>query len=1259
MKILPLRHVSIRIPWNDTDWTGKICEKPENNSSCLILKNISQSRTPQNDKQEVDLAGKSWDSLHEHQLPPCVAERGAFMSPNELRRHIVHPYSKSSQSHKHLLPTSFRYPPYSAACIPFDWMLKEAALEKAERLNLDWKPELEKEIHTSMGFSTNWVQTRHNQLEMLDTFFGAIQPEESLCFFYAKRTPLIDDTQRVIVGVGLVKDVGKAVEYQYNEESEFRHSNNEPFRCMLWERSIQHSIREDFKNGFLLPYHEIIAYLDEHPEEDPKQFVAFAPSEYFDSFSFASEHVTNDGAISSLLACAKVLKKIENIVPGPWLKIQQWIDQQINRLWQMRGPCPGLGSALSAFGVQHGTLLAYEVERQLAGTENLNPWPMVDKIFKSPETQPKIIKDVVSDSICQKWKSLPKQRLNILQLLSRFELTIDQATRYYVHESSQRKKLSFEFSDDEILENPFRLYEYDRKLIDAIELAIIDRGLFPDAVLREKYPLEKPSLVSDATDKRRVEAFVIRELENAAIQGHTLLPRKIIIRNIRDRDVQPPCSVDGDLMALYEKGFSENIELTDMADQQVAYKLKWLADFRTIIRATVLRRLKGRRHQFEIDWVGSLEQIFGPIPFGDEDEQKARDEKVKALEELFASRFSVLIGPAGTGKTSVLKALCDEVQVSQGGVLLLAPTGKARVRMEEQIGIKGAKTIAQFLLPLGRYIPVTGNYILSEGGKYQGAKTVIIDESSMLTEDQLAAVLDALSGIDRLILVGDPKQLPPIGAGRPFIDIVRELMPKDIESIFPRFSSGFAELIIPRRQKGVERPDLLLAEWFSGRPLDPGADEIWVQISEDKPCEQLKFVQWNNPEDLRKKLLDTLIEELNLHNIQDCAGFECSLGGSIYDDRGVFFWSGKIDREGKVSGGAASCVENWQILSAVRNEPYGVSALNRLIQQSFRAATKEWALKKYRKIPKPMGKEEILYGDKVINLRNKKRKDIWPDRDDALHYVANGEIGVVVGQFKGRNANYKKLPWKLEVEFSSQRGFKYGYGGRDFSEEGDNNLELAYALTIHKVQGSEFGKTFLVIPEHCRILSRELLYTALTRQRDKVILFHQGEKHELKKYAVDSYSESGRRLTDIFKSPDPVESETSFLEQGLIHRTSRGEYVRSKSEVIIANLLKSKGIEYEYEAPLIDKHGVKRYPDFSFELDDLGVKVYWEHLGMLHNSQYKKRWNKKKSWYLDQGIMLYEDGNLDADQILVTTKDSNEGAIQSDEIERLIDNLLG
>jgi ATP-dependent exoDNAse (exonuclease V) alpha subunit len=241
----------------------------------------------------------------------------------------------------------------------------------------------------------------------------------------------------------------------------------------------------------------------------------------------------------------------------------------------------------------------------------------------------------------------------------------------------------------------------------------------------------------------------------------------------------------------------------------------------------------------------------------------------------------------------------------------------------------------------------------------------------------------------------------------------------------------------------------------------------------------VKFVQWDGADDLRRRLIDVVVEELELESAEDIAGFDAKLGAE--DWKGIPFFN---SRRGEKAG-AAEIAEAWQILSPVRSAAHGVPELNRLIHHQFRRPLVEASRKEgySRKYPKPMGPEEIVYGDKVINLANtdpklwwNKHRKVYPPKEDA--FIANGEIGMAVGYYWRRGQ--PDFRWKLEVEFSSQPGYKYSFTIRDFGEESNPILELAYALTVHKAQGSEFGTVFLVLPNPCRLLSRELLYTALT-----------------------------------------------------------------------------------------------------------------------------------------------------------------------------------
>src|SRR5262249_1779818 len=156
-----------------------------------------------------------------------------------------------------------------------------------------------------------------------------------------------------------------------------------------------------------------------------------------------------------------------------------------------------------------------------------------------------------------------------------------------------------------------------------------------------------------------------------------------------------------------------------------------------LIRTFVQKRVGGTRHAIDADWRALVDAELGAAGTEDELEGQARLEKAAMLAELAASRFSVLIGPAGTGKTTLLKMLVDHPLVAGRGVLLLAPTGKARVRMQMATSVD-ARTLAQFLVPLNRYDPETGSYKVVGENKVAGAKTVIVDEASMLTEEMLA-----------------------------------------------------------------------------------------------------------------------------------------------------------------------------------------------------------------------------------------------------------------------------------------------------------------------------------------------------------------------------------------------------------------------------------------------------------------------------------------------------------------------------------------
>lgn len=134
------------------------------------------------------------------------------------------------------------------------------------------------------------------------------------------------------------------------------------------------------------------------------------------------------------------------------------------------------------------------------------------------------------------------------------------------------------------------------------------------------------------------------------------------------------------------------------------------------------------------------------------------------------------------------------------------------------------------------------------------------------------------------------------------------------------------------------------------------------------------------------------------------------------------------------------------------------------------------------------------------------------------------------------------------------------------------------------------------------------------------------------------------------ESPNLSQYSHKSFDEKRIHRTLNGDYVRSKSEVIIANMLFEAGIKYEYEKELdLGKDGI-RIPDFTIELPEKGFRYFWEHCGMLGDYAYQRRWEQKKD--------LYRKHNIIEGQNLIVSQDLPNGGIDSAEIKRLIDTYL-
>ncbi|MFJ2900355.1 AAA family ATPase [Streptomyces sp. NPDC087218] len=1176
-------------------------------------------------------AGEPWSRLGQA-LPPCVIERGGFMSPTDHTVRRTHPYQWFL---KDLQPADLAVPAFSVHAIPYFWLnrsnMEDVVLK--ERPVPRYSPDAEEHVAQDLGrqWRPSWVMHGDNQQTIMETFFRNVAAEKSLIFFYLKHSPFENQPRRLLVGAACVTAQQPPPPWPGSG------AQGSSFPSHTWETTLRHSLRPDGSGGILLPVQALASAAARGV--DVASALACAPEDGR-NFSYTTEHVSPDAAVASLMELRRAAQSLTTLgdpsigVPEISLK---WLDDQLHHAWRRRGPAPGLPAVLAHLGFRHPTFAAHEITS--AVKDNEDPWPLLEGLLHGDPQQPSELARLVTRTRQQVWQNTAQQAQQVLRLLSRFDLTPRAVSRVL------DQSTAFAPQGDDLLANPYELVTSTIDDAEPIPFETVDRGCFPDLQLTEYHALPVTDPLDDAHDPRRVDAAMTTVLLRAQAEGHTLLPADQMTEHLGRLAVAVPLPTDYTLISrlgldassLHPSDSDEQpdpwsqLRRADLAGGEAAYKLNSAAVRRDFIRGRLNQLIHGKPHPVPSDLTKTLDAALSGLPGASDPagEARAREEKAAAFREMFHRRVTIVNGPAGTGKTTLIRALAERPEVTRSRLLLLAPTGKARVQLQQKVG-HDAHTLAQFLRHTHRYDDEYGRYLTLQEGNRITVGTVVVDEASMLTEDMLAALLDAVEITERLILVGDPRQLPPIGAGRPFVDLERRRRPDTIA--WPRVAAGWAELTVLRRQQGNSRDDLQLARWYSGDKPSGDAEEVWERLRAGTSMPSLKAVLWNGRTPAQV-LADVLRDEFG---VTDELSFARSYGaGTRTDARGM--------DHPDYSQAPQSC-DRWQALSPTRGQAHGTVELNRHLKQTYRRqALADALVGRFRRVPQPLGPEQIVFGDKVVNTRNQHLPVYDPStrRAEAKKYVANGELGVVTGQLKSMKMN--KPPWQTQVEFSSQPGLRFTASKPHLDD--DPGLELAWALTVHKSQGSEFGTVVLMVPAHVQNLSRELLYTALTRQTDKVILCHEGPLEDLRELTVPTASDTARRLTDLVQPPRPVlvhdrqGQPVGWYDARLIHITHFGLPVRSKNEVIIADLLHrlARG-RFTYEQQLTGKDGRSRFPDFTITTDDPARPIIWEHLGMLSDPEYASKWEAKKAWYAEQGIL---EGDGGPNGLLLVTDDLN------------------
>lgn len=1164
-------HLSARIAWHLDGWNGRVCRNPALNTYCVGIHSYPGEfiRETRDLEWEESVAGEHCSRLD--RIPPCVYSINAFGD------RAITGFSDPPEWYPAQQRATWSMPPSTVGLWPFEEMYRD-------------------EVQLSGG---NRKYDYDRRREYAENYLSRIQPDQSLVFYYANYSNPFseeDAPRYVLVGVSRVKAVSRLREYD-GMTPEARADYGGGF---VWEVDLTSHYPDE---GLRLPYHA-------YPLDEAARFLVVPPNPR--NFKYATRQFDDDEAlelIERLIEAVNQLKSMGDRAED-WNVRLDWLHQQVGRLWTARGLYPGMAAALESVGAT--SLIPWFKSEVAAGRERMAK-DAIFAFFDGAEPPPKQIDIQEVKAIRRRWQLLDSDQQRVLRdVVVRYALPAEQLAKILGPDAAA---FGITASPSDIATNPYVLAEQfvGDNADDLITFAKIDHGQLPSP------ELGGPALVHPDSPER-LRALMVERLRRQT--ADVFLAGDYLVHEVNERlAVYPewkrhqftPRYLDADRAVL-----EEALVLRELNDRQWVYLRHSYEDERLI--EDQLLRLESRpeitlkRPMTHDQWRSSLRDPASPlvtrVAAG---YREAIEDQASVCASIFRKGLCVLAGEAGTGKTTVVKSILDAIEKTEGAgaaVQLLAPTGKAAERLRSRTGRRSETATVHSFLARNGWLNDNLTFKRQGGRREDSFATYVVDECSMLSLELFATLLRAINWntVRRLILVGDASQLPPIGRGRVFADVIDWLRP----------GGAVGELTVNVRQMenralGRGTAILDLADAYRRRQPAQDADEadstdaegILARVQHGGDVDDdLRVLFWNGHEDLHQQLIDRFR-----------ADAEADTGLSGDDLPAWQFW--------RAAFGDYLEPERRQVLSPYRGEVHGTEALNAVMQLTIQGRP----LADLRQI------DGIALNDKVMQVVNRPRsRPIWAyNRDTRANErteIYNGELGFVAPHAfdfsKLRSPRFR--PQRCQVNFSTKTHLGVGFGrglgkspdGRWLpSESVEENLELAYAVSIHKAQGSEFDRVYFVVPKHRRaLLSRELFYTGLTRAaRHCTLLIEEDISPLLSMRRLES-----SRLMSINASlfsfnpvPDELRRLDDWYVEGRIHGTLASYMVRSKSEVIIANLLFDRDIPFTYEEPLYAPDGTFHLPDFTVTAQ--GRTWYWEHVGMLQNEKYRHRWETKQAWY--------------------------------------------
>ena len=441
------------------------------------------------------------------------------------------------------------------------------------------------------------------------------------------------------------------------------------------------------------------------------------------------------------------------------------------------------------------------------------------------------------------------------------------------------------------------------------------------------------------------------------------------------------------------------------------------------------------------------------------------------------SGIGIITGGPGTGKTTTVVRLLGLLQSlamaddQRLRIRLAAPTGKAAARLTESIGEQVQQldvvTAVRDAIPtevttLHRLLGTRpdSRHFRHHADNPLHADLVVVDEASMIDMDMMASLLEALSPHTRLILLGDKDQLASVEAGAVMGDLCRHAHQGRYKQSTIDFVQDTCGADISNYQETEQAPGNALAQQTAmlrtnWRSKDsPGIGELARAVNEENlPQVRKAFQQYNDS--LHRHPLRSEGQQLETLLLNGSGGLRALFNAVATPP------TQRQDFDGWAAG-LLKQLTHQQLLSGLRSGPFGVEQLNqritRHLQQQDLAPEREW-----------------YPGRPVMMTRN-----------DYQLGLMNGDVGLTLPLLEERNDKPELL---LRVAFQLPDGrIKWVLPSRL------DGVETVYAMTVHKSQGSEFRHTLLVLPDAPHpLLTRELIYTAVTRARDRFTLLEFGK----------------------------------------------------------------------------------------------------------------------------------------------------------------------